>query len=109
MSIGPGTSSTDRYALTPSTDDSCGLIGTARWPSARNARMALLPNLLLSLEAPITATVLGMWPLSQRTIDALALAAHDTSPHLLLHLLPRPREPGDHRLRRGVLRRGVAR
>src|SRR5258705_6455 len=62
MSMFPGTSVTEEYVATPSTDDSFGLIGMTLWPSCWNARNALLPNLRRSLDAPITATVIArLW------------------------------------------------
>src|SRR5689334_13720900 len=60
MSIGPGTSSTDLYALRPSISGSFGLIGTTVCPCATNARTARLPNLRRSRDAPTTATTLGI-------------------------------------------------
>src|SRR5689334_15525405 len=60
MSMAPGTSSTDPYAVSPSTSRSFGLIGMTVCPSARKARSALFPNLRRSLEAPTTAMVLAM-------------------------------------------------
>jgi hypothetical protein len=60
MSIGPGTSSTEAYAGSPSISFSWGLIGTTVYPCCANARTARLPNLLRLLDAPITATTLGM-------------------------------------------------
>src|SRR5438874_9502011 len=59
MSMAPGTSRTERYALRPSTSVSWGLIGTTVSPRSRNARNARLPNLRRSLDAPTIATTLG--------------------------------------------------
>src|SRR5438034_67878 len=59
MSMTPGTSRTDRYALRPSTSISCGLIGTTVFPCSRKARSARFPNLRRSFEAPMIATTLG--------------------------------------------------
>src|SRR5512147_1653211 len=59
MSMAIGTSSTERYALSPSTSASFGLIGTTWSPWLRKARTALFPNFDRSENAPITATTLG--------------------------------------------------
>src|SRR5438034_6539732 len=60
MSMGPGTSSTERYVFSPSTCASFGLIGITLYPCRRNACSARLPNLRRSDEAPMIATVLAV-------------------------------------------------
>src|SRR6185295_7825682 len=128
MSIGPGTSVTDGYVATPSTDGSFGLMGITVWPSCWKARNALLPNFRRSLDAPMTATVFMPPRLSHRaawpgapppaepkagprhtmTVGAAPRGRH-TPASFLADIPLRPRHPGDHRRRRSLLRGSRAR
>src|SRR5258705_5456725 len=128
MSIGPGTSVTDGYVATPSTDASFGLMGITVWPSCWKARNALFPNFRRSLDAPMTATVFivpiiasrGRGPILHSPAEPKAGPRHTMTvgaaprgrhapPSLLADIPLRPRHPGDHRCRRSLLRGSRAR
>src|SRR4051812_28003398 len=78
MSIAPGISSTDLYARCPSISVSCVFTGMTVYPCCSNARSALFPYLRRLLDAPITATTLGMGGSYYRALGAgrSALGAH---------------------------------